>query len=137
MLKNDAFSSFFRSTSPIWKFERKKHHRRTFRRFQVILNQQQCTCHAKLPLDWLDPVDPQETWKPGATALDERKRLPVKRQLNLLCELEGTFTSVRLLQHSISLPFLATSVSNDYCWEVYFLLKISNLIDWICADARI
>ena len=25
---------------------------------------------------------------------------------------------------------------NDHCWEVYFLLKISNLIDWIRASAR-
>ena len=25
----------------------------------------------------------------------------------------------------------------DYCWEVYFLLKILNSIDWICASAWI
>ena len=52
--------------------------------------------HSKYPLDGRDPVDKRKLNK-GRPRLNERDQRAVKRQLGILRELEGTFTSARLL----------------------------------------
>ena len=65
--------------------------------------------HSKYPLDGRDPVDKRKLKKGRPRLLNERDQLAVKRQLGILRELEGTFTSARLQASFI--PSLS-SVSN-------------------------
>eukprot|EP00111_Clytia_hemisphaerica_P007141 TCONS_00020741-protein len=56
--------------------------------------------HARIPLDGTDPADRRKLNKGRPSLLDERDLRSVKRQISILRNTDGTFSSIRLQAHS-------------------------------------
>ena len=73
--------------------------------------------------------------KKKASPLDFNGKACLDILWQIFCKVENVcFLSKNVAFHGILSFVLDIFFLNDNCWEVYFLLKISNFIDWIRAD---